>query len=74
MNLSRLRVFPLSHALKPGLCLSELRDMAEPIRLPLNDDEWHERRRLLAIPRPPLDFEAERLKRLVEKVRATRDP
>jgi len=38
------------------------------------DDELHERRRRLAVPKPPVDFEAERLKRLVEKARQTQDP
>ncbi|MGE5597449.1 MAG: hypothetical protein ACM3S1_15590 [Hyphomicrobiales bacterium] len=38
------------------------------------DDEWHERRKRLRVVRPPIDFEAERLKRLQEKSRDTVDP
>jgi hypothetical protein len=38
------------------------------------DDELHERRRLLALVRTPIDFEAERLRRLVEKSKDTRNP
>ncbi|MBI5947147.1 MAG: hypothetical protein HY875_03305 [Chloroflexi bacterium] len=38
------------------------------------DDELHERRRHLAVVREPVDFQAERLKRLQEEVRDTRDP
>ncbi|HMO54684.1 MAG TPA: hypothetical protein PJ994_09285 [Tepidiformaceae bacterium] len=48
--------------------------MGQPQRLHTYDDELHERRRQLAIVRPPIDFEAARLKRLVEKARDTRDP
>jgi hypothetical protein len=48
--------------------------MGHPQRIHTYDDELHERRRQLAIVRPPIDFEAERLKRLVEKARDTRDP
>jgi hypothetical protein len=38
------------------------------------DDELHERRRRLAVVRMPIDLEEERLRRLVEKSRDTRDP
>ncbi len=38
------------------------------------DDDLHERRRRLAIVRPPIDLEDERLRRLLEKSRDTRDP
>jgi len=48
--------------------------MALPQRVHTYDDELHERRRQLAIVREPIDFEAERLKRLVEKSRDTRNP
>ena len=48
--------------------------MGEPQRLRTYDDELHERRRHLAIVRVPIDFESERLKRLVEKSRDTRNP
>jgi hypothetical protein len=44
---------------------------AQPLRT--YDDELHERRRHLALVRPPIDFEAERLKRRIERSRATRD-
>ena len=48
--------------------------MALPHNLHTYDDELHERRRQLAVVREPIDFEAERLKRLVEKSRDTRNP
>ncbi len=48
--------------------------MAEPARTQTYDDELHERRRHLAIVRSPIDFEARRLERLIEKSRDTRDP
>jgi len=48
--------------------------MGEPERLHTYDDELHERRRLLAIVRAPIDFEAHRLKRLIERARDTHDP
>jgi hypothetical protein len=48
--------------------------MAQPARLHTYDDELHDRRRLLAVVRAPIDFEAERLRRLVEKSKDTRDP
>lgn len=38
------------------------------------DDDWHEVRRHLAIVRPPIDFETERLKRLSDRAKDTRDP
>ncbi|HXU22951.1 MAG TPA: hypothetical protein VN697_02865 [Tepidiformaceae bacterium] len=43
-------------------------------RIHTYDDELHDRRRRLAVVRQPIDFEAERLKRLLEKARDTRDP
>jgi hypothetical protein len=48
--------------------------MGHAARIHTYDDELHERRRQLALVREPIDFEAERLKRLVEKARDTRDP
>lgn len=48
--------------------------MAEVVRLRTYDDELHERRRHLAVVREPIDFESERLKRLVEKSRDTANP
>lgn len=48
--------------------------MGQSERLHTYDDELHDRRRLLAIMRAPVDFEAERLKRLVERTKDTRDP
>jgi hypothetical protein len=48
--------------------------MGHAQRIHTYDDDLHDRRRQLAIVRPPIDFEAERLKRLVEKARDTRDP
>ena len=48
--------------------------MEDAQRIHTYDDELHERRRRLAILRVPIDFEAERLKRLVERSRDTRDP
>lgn len=48
--------------------------MGHPQRIHTYDDELHERRRHLAIVREPIDFEAERLKRLVDRTRDTRDP
>ncbi len=60
------------------LCRSPLaaehRGMAEAQRVHTYDDDLHERRRHLAIIRPPVDFEAERLRRLREKSRDTIDP
>jgi hypothetical protein len=46
----------------------------EPERIYTYDDELHQRRRRLAIVRPPIDFETERLKRLADRARDTRDP
>ena len=48
--------------------------MGEAARIHTYDDELHERRRRLAIVRPPIDFQAERLKRMQEKSKDTRDP
>jgi hypothetical protein len=47
---------------------------AQRDRIPTHDDDLHERRRRLAIVGEPLNFENERLKRLIEKSRDTRDP
>ena len=52
----------------------EHNDMAEPERMYTYDDDLHQRRRRLAIVRPPIDFTSERLKRLVDQSRDTRDP
>jgi hypothetical protein len=46
----------------------------EPERIYTYDDELHERRRRLAIIRPPIDFQAERLKRMKDRAKDTRDP
>ncbi|MEX1103480.1 MAG: hypothetical protein WED87_04475 [Dehalococcoidia bacterium] len=46
----------------------------EPERIHTYDDELHERRRRLAIIRPPIDFTTERLKRLKDRSKDTRDP
>lgn len=48
--------------------------MGEPARTHTYDDELHERRRHLAVVRTPIDYEAKRLERLIEKCRDTRDP
>lgn len=48
--------------------------MGHAERIHTYDDELHERRRRLAIVREPIDFEAERLKRLVDRARDPRDP
>lgn len=48
--------------------------MGHPARVRTYDDEWHEKRKHLAVVREPIDFEAERLRRLVEKSRDTVDP
>ena len=48
--------------------------MEQTERIHTYDDELHDRRRRLAVVRQPIDFEAERLKRLLEKARDTRDP
>jgi len=47
--------------------------MGHAERIHTYDDELHERRRL-AVVREPIDFEAERLKRLVDRARDTRYP
>ena len=46
----------------------------EPERMYTYDDELHERRRRLAIIRPPIDFQSERLRRLKDRAKDTRDP
>ena len=48
--------------------------MGHPERIHTYDDELHERRRHLAVVREPLDFEAERLRRLQEKSKDTVNP
>jgi len=50
--------------------------MGHAQRIHTYDDDLHDRRRKLAAAaaREPIDFEAERLKRLVEKTKDTRDP
>ena len=48
--------------------------MGHPQRIHTYDDELHERRRHLAVVRAPLDFEAERLRRLQEKSKDTVNP
>ncbi len=47
---------------------------SQPVRIHTYDDDLHDRRRRLAVVREPICFEAARLRRLVEKVRDTRDP
>lgn len=62
----------------PGIVRSvgavEHKYMEHAQRIQTYDDELHERRRHLAVVRTAIDFQAERLKRLVEKARETRDP
>ncbi|MGH2632716.1 MAG: hypothetical protein ACRDG3_04830 [Tepidiformaceae bacterium] len=48
--------------------------MEQTERIHTYDDDLHARRRQLAVVREPIDFQAERLKRLIEKARDTRDP
>jgi hypothetical protein len=48
--------------------------MGQVVRLRTYDDDLHERRRHLAVVREPIDFEAERLKRLIEKSKDTQNP
>ncbi len=48
--------------------------MGEPEPVHTYDDELHQRRRHLAVVRGPIDFEAKRLEKLVERCRDTRDP
>jgi hypothetical protein len=48
--------------------------MGQPERIRTYDDDLHERRRLLAVVREPLDFEAARLRNLQEKSRDTENP
>jgi hypothetical protein len=48
--------------------------MAEPARVYTADEWLHDRRRKMAEPREPIDFQQERLKRLQERSRDTRDP
>ncbi len=57
-----------------GGSLAEDIRMGHPQRIRTYDDELHERRRHLAIVREPIDIEAERLKRLIEKSRDTVNP
>ena len=53
---------------------AEYRGMGHSERIHTYDDELNERRRRLAGVREPIDFEAERLKRLVDRARDARDP
>jgi len=53
---------------------AEHKGMGHAQRIQTYDDNLHERRRRLAIVREPIDFEAARLKKLIEKARDTRDP
>ncbi len=50
--------------------------MGQAQRIHTYDDDLHDRRRKLATvaAREPIDFEAERLRRLVERAKDTRDP
>jgi len=48
--------------------------MGESVTVRTYDDELHERRRHLALVRQPVDFEARRLEKLIEKCRDTRNP
>jgi hypothetical protein len=48
--------------------------MGQAARVHTDDDELHERRRKFAHLPEPIDFEAERLKRLQERCKDTRDP
>jgi hypothetical protein len=48
--------------------------MGTPERVRTYDDALHERRRHLAVVREPIDFELERLRRLQDRVKDTRDP
>jgi hypothetical protein len=57
-----------------GIDPVEHNGMEQIERIHTYDDELHDRRRRLAVVRQPIDFEAERLKRLLEKARDTRDP
>jgi hypothetical protein len=45
----------------------------EPERIYTYDDELQERRRRLAIIRPPIDLHSERLKRMKDRPKDTRD-
>lgn len=53
---------------------AEHKRMDKAERIHTYDDDLHERRRHLAIVREPIDFEAERLRRLQEKSRDTVNP
>lgn len=55
-------------------CGADYLRMGHPVRIHTYDDELHERRRRLAAAREPIDFEAERLRRLVDRAKETRDP
>lgn len=72
------RSFQYGDTRYPGLCVGavcvEHNRMEQLGRIHTYDDELHARRRRLAVVREPIDFEAERLKRLIEKARDTRDP
>ena len=60
--------------ISPGPGAAEHKGMGHAQRIQTYDDNLHERRRQLAIVREPIDFEAARLKKLIEKARDTRDP
>lgn len=65
---------PENPALLAARIAADDQDMGEPQRVHTYDDDLHDRRRRLAAAREPIDFEAERLRRLVERARDTRDP
>ncbi len=65
---------PGQHRLLNAMRDADDEHMGHAERIHTYDDELHERRRRLAIVRTPIDFEAERLKRLVEKSRDTANP
>lgn len=48
--------------------------MAEPAHDYTTDDWLHERRRRMALLREPIDFQRERLERLKERAKDTRNP
>ncbi|MFN0147870.1 MAG: hypothetical protein ACKVT1_15310 [Dehalococcoidia bacterium] len=48
--------------------------MAEPARTQTYDDYLHERRRKFAVVREPIDFEAARLRKLLERTKDTINP
>lgn len=51
---------------------AERKDM-EPERIYTHEDELHERRRRLAIIRPPIDLQSERLKRMKDRPKGKPD-